>query len=228
MADSVIIVGAGKVGIHLAALLLGQGYDAQVIEIEEGRRAELDRARSGAKLVLGSGTDPDALEAAGVRQASVVAAVTGTDEVNLVCSSLARFEFGVPRTVARVNDPAHAWMFTSEMGVDVGVNQADILGFLIAEEVSVGSMMTLMKLHKGDYSVVEERVHPTALAAGKALRDLSFPSECVLAAVLRAGELIVPRGNTVLLPEDEVLAVVHGSAAPSLAALLGPAAESRG
>ena len=228
MADSVIIVGAGKVGIHLAALLLGQGYDAQVIEIEEGRRAELDRARSGAKLVLGSGTDPDALEAAGVRQASVVAAVTGTDEVNLVVSSLARFEFGVPRTVARVNDPAHAWMFTPEMGVDVGVNQADILGFLIAEEISLGSMMTLMKLHKGDYSVVEERVHPAAPAAGKAVRDLNLPAECILAAVLREGKLIVPKGGTVLLPEDEVLAVIHGSAAPALAALLGPAGEAKG
>ena len=227
MADSVIIVGAGKVGIHLAALLLGEGYDVKVIEIEEGRRAELDRGHSGAKLVLGSGTDPDALEAAGVRQASVVAAVTGTDEVNLVVSSLARFEFGVPRTVARVNDPAHAWMFTPEMGVDVGVNQADILGFLIAEEISLGSMMTLMKLHKGDYSVVEERVHPAAPAAGKAVRDLNLPAECILAAVLREGKLIVPKGGTVLLPEDEVLAVIHGSAAPALAALLGPPAGAK-
>jgi trk system potassium uptake protein TrkA len=228
MADSVIIVGAGKVGIHLARLLLGEGRDVKVLEVEEGRRAELDRALPGAKLVLGSGTDPDALEAAGARQASVVAAVTGADEVNLVVSSLARFEFGVPRTVARVNDPAHTWMFSPEMGVDVRVSQADILGFLIAEEISVGSMMTLMKLHKGDYSLVEERVHPAARAAGKAVRDLNLPAECVLAAVLRAGELIVPQGSTVLLPEDEVLAVVHGSAAPSLAALLGPPAEPPG
>ena len=175
----------------------------------------------GETLVAGSGTDPAVLEALDVRSADVVAAVTGNDAVNLVATSLARFEFGVPRTIARVKDPRHGWMFTREMGVDVTVDQADIMARLVAEQMSLGNMMTLLKLSRGAYSLVEEQVHPQAPAAGKRIMDLRFPEECILAGVLRAGRLIIPHGSTVLLPGDEVLAVVHASRAEELAAILG-------
>jgi trk system potassium uptake protein TrkA len=171
--------------------------------------------------VTGDGTDPATLEAAGVRHAHVVAAVTGTDETNLVVTSLARFEFDVPRTIARVRSPQNAWMFTPAMGVDVALNQADLLAHLTAEEMSLGDMRTLLKLRKGQYSLVEERVAPAAVAAGKAVRDLHLPTECVLAAIIRQGQLLIPRAEVVLQPGDEVLAVVHASQVSQLAALLG-------
>ena len=163
------------------------------------------------------------LRAAGIRQANVVAAVTGEDETNLVVAGLARSEFGVTRVIARVNDPKNAWMFTPKMGVDVALNQADLLAHLIAEEMSVGEMMTLLKLRKGEYSLVEEKVHPLSEAAGKAIQDISIPAECLIAAVIRGGKLLIPRGSLVLQPEDEVLAVVHSAEMAKLAAILGPA-----
>jgi trk system potassium uptake protein TrkA len=148
--------------------------------------------------------------------------VTGADETNLVVTTLARFEFGVPRIIARVNNPKNAWLFTPEMGVDVALNQADLIAHLIAEEMSLGDMMTLLKLRKGQYALVEEKVHATAVAAGKAVRDLSLPADCILAVIIRQGQLLIPRGDTVLQPADEVLAVVHASQTGQLAALLGP------
>jgi len=172
-------------------------------------------------VTIGNGTDPAILEAAGVRQAHVVAAVTGTDETNLVITSLARFAFHVPRTLARVHTPKHAWMFTPVMGVDVALNQADVLAHLIAEEMSLGEMMTLLKLRKGQYALVEEQVHPQAPAGGRALRDLPLPSECAVTAIIRSGQLLIPRPDLVLQPADEVPAVVHASQAAQLAALLG-------
>ena len=217
----VIVVGGGKVGTYLASLLLGEGYRVRVIE---ERREEIPRLQHDLPtevVVSGSGTDPNVLEAAGIRRADVVAAVTGVDETNLVVTSLARFEFSVPRIIARVNNPKNAWIFTPEMGVDVALNQADLMARLIAEEMSLGDMMTLLKLRKGQYSLVEEKVDPTSVAAGKALRDLDLPAECVLAAVIRKGQLIIPRGGLVLQPADEVLAVVHASQLVQFAALLG-------
>jgi trk system potassium uptake protein TrkA len=77
------------------------------------------------------------LEGAGVRHADVVAAVTGADEVNLLVASLARFEFAVPRTLARVNTSANAWMFVPAMGVDVAIDQADVVAHLMAEQTRV-------------------------------------------------------------------------------------------
>ena len=112
-------------------------------------------------------------------------------------------------------------MFTPEMGVDVALNQADLMGHLILEEMSLGDMVTLLKLRKGQYSLVEEKVDFGSQAAGKAVRDLELPTHCVLSAVMRKGELIIPRGDTVLEPADEVLAVVHTSQLDQLALLLG-------
>jgi trk system potassium uptake protein TrkA len=134
---------------------------------------------------------------------------------------LARFEFRVPRVIGRVNNPKNAWAFTPEMGVDVALNQAEILAKLIQEEMSLGDMMTLLKLGRGEYSIIEERVHPASIAAGRAVKDLDLPTESTLIAVLRKGQLIVPHGNTILQPADEVVAIVHHSRLSQLASLLG-------
>jgi trk system potassium uptake protein TrkA len=216
----VMIIGGGKVGTYLANLLKGEGH---VVKLIENRREEIGRLQtelSKEVVVWGNGTDPNVLEAAGIRTANVVAAVTGADEINLVVTSLARFEFGVLRTIARVNNPKNAWMFIPEMGVDVALNQADLMGHMIAEEMSLGDMMILIKLRKGQFSLVEEKVAPTSLVAGKAIRDLDLPPRCVFTAVLRKGEMLVPHGNLVLQPADEILAVVHASDLDHLAAML--------
>ncbi len=217
----VIIVGGGQTGSQLAIQLINAGHKVRVIEdrpvILERLKGELPPDT----VVAGDGSSPSVLEEAGIEQANVLAAVTGEDESNLVITTLGRFEFNVPRIIARVNNPKNAWLFTAEMGVDVALSQSDILAKLIAEEMSLGDMMTLLKLRKGEYSIVEEKVDPRALVVGKALRDIELPPQCVFAAVIRKGQLIVPNGNTELAPVDEVIALVHASQASRLAELLG-------
>lgn len=217
----IIIVGGGQVGGHLASLLLAEKHQVKIIESRTDRIATLQQTIRADMLILGSGSDPNVLEAAEIHRANVVAAVTGSDETNLAVCSLARQEFKVPRVIARVNNPKNAWLYTPEMGVDVGLNQADLLAHLIAEEMSLGDMMTLLKLRKGLYSLVEEKVHPNSIANGKAVQDLSFPQRCALAAIIRKGELTIPRGDVVLQPADEILAVIHSDEIPQLASLLG-------
>jgi trk system potassium uptake protein TrkA len=218
----VIIVGGGKTGSNAAELLLKEKQRVVVVEhrpeIIERLRQELPPGC----VVEGDGSLPSVLEQAGVSEANVVAAVTGEDEANLVVCMLARFEFSVPRIIARVNNPKNAWLFSSEMGVDVALNEADMMAHLVAEEMSLGDMITLLKLRKGQYAIVEEKVHPMAVAVGKAIRDLMLPPQCVLAAIIRKGELIIPKGDVTLQAADEILAVVHSSQAATLASLLGP------
>jgi trk system potassium uptake protein TrkA len=223
---NVIIVGGGKVGTHLASLLLAEGHPVKVVEVREVEVRHLHDDLPAGTVVSGSGTDPAVLRSAGIGDADVLAAVTGTDETNLVATSLARFEFGVPRTVARVKDPRNEWMFTEVMGVDVALSQANLMAHLVAEEMLLGNMMTLLKLSKGAFSLVEERVHPNAAAAGKKVVELKFPEECILVGVIREGRLIIPHGDTMLQPGDEVLAVVHASRAAELASILGERAQA--
>jgi trk/ktr system potassium uptake protein len=217
----VIIVGGGKTGSQLATELLNGGHKVRLIEDRPAVLERLKEELPGEVVFDGDGSSPSVLEGAGIGQAQVLAAVTGDDEDNLVITTLGRFEFGVPRIIARVNNPKNMWLFTPEMGVDVALSQSDILAKLIAEEMSLGDMMTLLKLRKGEYSIVEEKVDPRAVVVGKKLRDIVLPSQCVFAAVIRKGELIVPNGNTELTPVDEVIALVHVSQAQQLADLLG-------
>jgi trk system potassium uptake protein TrkA len=219
----VIIVGGGKTGSQLAFGLLKEGYQVKIVD---DRQVIIERLKTELPpeiVVFGDGSAPDVLEEVGIAQANVLAAVTGDDEANLVVCTLAKFEFNVPRVIARVNNPKNAWLFNEEMGVDVALNQADILAHLIAEEMSLGDMMTLLKLRKGEYSVVEEKVHATSVASGHPLMDLHLPSECVIAAIIRKGALVIPHGDTILQPADEVLAIVHASQVGELAAVLNHA-----
>ena len=219
----VMIVGGGKVGSHLARLLLDEGHAVRVIDMREDVLAKLHRDLPAEVIHAGDGTDPVRLEQTGIRRANVLAAVTGNDETNLVATSLARFEFAVPRIIGRVNNPRNAWLFTPDMGVDVALNQADLIAKMIAEEMSLGDMMTLLKLRKGEVELVEEKIHQTSLVHGKMIKEIQWPPQCTLAAVIRKGDVITPKGDTVLQAFDEVLAVVHATQRTELAKLLGRA-----
>ena len=149
-----------------------------------------------------------------------MAAVTTSDADNLALCYLARTRYNVPRTIARVNNPRTAWLFDKKFHVDAAVNQASTLASLIEEEMSLGDMMPLLKLRRGQFTLVEEKIPEGAKALGVALKDLKLPEQCVIAAIIRRGEIVVPRGITQFEVGDEVLAVVGPEAADGLAALL--------
>jgi trk system potassium uptake protein TrkA len=163
---------------------------------------------------------PAVLEAAGIREAHDVAAVTSNDSSNLVICYLAKTLFEVPRTIARVNNPNNAWLFNENFLVDMSLNSADVLAHLIEEEMSLGDMMTLFKVRRGQYSVVEEKVPAGAKAIGVELKDMDLAEHCVIAAIIRDGVMTLPRGDSTLQAEDEIIAVVSPEGARRLSDLL--------
>lgn len=207
---NVMIVGGGQTGAYLASLLIERGHKVKIIEHKESRITAMEKSLPKEIIIHGSGADPKTLEAADIRHTDVLAAVTGSDETNLVIATLARREYGIPRVVGRVNNPQNAWLFTPVMGVDSALNQADLIARLVAEEMSMGDMVTLLKLHGGNYSLVECMVEPESSVAGKALCDMDLPRECVLAAVIRDCGLLIPWGETVLQENDKVIVITHG------------------
>jgi trk system potassium uptake protein len=227
MTLQVLVVGGGRVGAALASLLHEGGHEVTVIERAAATAAALAGELVGAGVVHADGADPAVLEAAGIRRADTTVAVTGDDARNLVICSLARSEFEVPRTVARVVDPAHAWAFGPELGVDVALDQADLLARLTLEEMSLGEVATLVKLRRGDLTLVEERLPATARSVGSTLAELDLPPSCVLVGIIRDDEVVAARPGERLEAGDEVLAIVHaGEAAALTAALDGAGRES--
>ena len=204
-----------------AALLLNEGHQPRIIEMREEITERLKRELPPEIVIFGSGTSPNTLEAAGIRRMDGVAAVTGADETNLVVASLAHFEFRVKRVIARINNPKNAWLFIPQMGVDVALNQAELMGRLIVEEMSLGDMITLLKLNRGEHTMIEEWVHFKSEAVERPIRALGFPVDCVLVAIIRQGKLLIPHGSTVLEADGEVIVLTHSAQLDALARILG-------
>jgi trk system potassium uptake protein TrkA len=158
--------------------------------------------------MFADGCEVEALIAASPESADVVVAVTGDDEDNLVVSLLCKQEFGVPRVIARVNNPDNEWMFNETWGVDVAVSTPHLLTSLVEEAVSIGSLVRLLSFEGGRVRLSEVTLAPGSPAVGTAIADLDFPRDSTVVAVVRDGTVHVPRGDTALADGDEVLILV--------------------
>ncbi|WP_097014897.1 potassium channel family protein [Anaerocolumna aminovalerica] len=217
----VIIIGGGQVGSYLASLLISNGHEIKVIDNREDIVYKLENELPKESIIFGSGSDPEILKQAGIENADVVAAVSGADEINLVVSTLAKMEFGVPRVVARVNNPRNTWLYNDGMGVDVYVNQAEIMSHLVVEEMDLKNMFTLLKLSRGDYSIIQIKVGQHGKAANEFVKDLSIPKETVIIAVTRNESVIIPKGDTQILVDDDILLLTDEKSRDALKEIFG-------
>jgi trk system potassium uptake protein TrkA len=225
----VLIAGGGRTGARLASLLLNENYKVRLIENRRELLTLLHQELPTEVIYEGNPVDPSILEAAGIREAHAVAAVTSTDSVNLALCFLAKTMFEVPRTIARVNNPNNAWLFNEKFHVDVALNSADVLAHLIQEEMSLGDMMTIFKVRRGRYSVIEEKVPAGAKGIGIQLKDMGLAEYCVISAIIRDGVMTLPRGDSALQENDEIIAVASPEGAQKLAELLAsPRGSQRG
>ncbi|MGE5642660.1 MAG: potassium channel family protein, partial [Byssovorax cruenta] len=199
---------------------INQNYKVRLVEHRRDLLAYLHQELPTEVIYEGNPVAPDVLEAAGIRDAHSVAAVTSNDSANLVICYLAKMQFEVPRTIARVNNPNNAWLFNENFRVDVSLNSADVFAHLIQEEMSLGDMMTIFKIRRGRYAVVEEKVPQGAKAIGVPLKDMDLAEHCVIAAIIRDGVMTLPRGDSTLEAEDEIIAVASPEGAQKLSELL--------
>jgi trk system potassium uptake protein TrkA len=224
---NVLIAGGGRTGATVARTLAAGGHDVRLIEHRTDVLPHLHRELPTEIIYEGNAGDPRTLELAGAGHTDVVVATMGDDGANLSICFVARERFKVPRTIAAINNPRNAWLFTKTFHVDVALNQADILAGLIEQEMSLGDMMTLLKLRHGDYSLVSEKLHASAPAVGKAIQELQFPRHATICAILRRGDVVIPRGNVRFETDDEVLALADAASLPALAALFGQTTTTR-
>ncbi|MDX1378273.1 MAG: NAD-binding protein [Anaerolineales bacterium] len=216
----VLIAGGGRTGARLANLLLNQDYKVRLIENRPELLSHLHQELPTEVIYEGHPVDPSVLEAAGAREVHAIAAVTSNDSLNLALCFIAKSMFEVPRTIARVNNPNNTWLFNDKFNVDVALNSADVLAHLIQEEMSLGDMMTLFKIRRGRYSVVEEKVPAGAKVIGVKLMDLDLAEHCVIAAIIRGGVMTLPRGDSSLQEDDEIIAVASPEGVQKLSDLL--------
>ncbi len=216
----VVVVGAGSVGRYMAEQLAANGHSVTLLDSDERVSARHQRNVANVEWVIGDGCEVATLERVGAATCDVLAAVTGDDEDNLVVSLLAKQEFGVPRVVARVNNPGNHWMFDSMWGVDVSVSTPHLLTSLVEEAVFVGAWVPLMSFDKGRTHLAEVTLDARSPAAGREISALGLPRGSSIVAVVRDGHVITPHPDVVLRAGDEVLVLAGEAAQDELRALL--------
>jgi trk system potassium uptake protein TrkA len=206
----VVIAGGGSVGRFIAEQLHGNGHDVLIVDNDASvvrRHVQEDDPR-GVGWLQADACEVSQLARADLQEADVVAAVTGDDEDNLVISLLAKQEFGVPRVVARVNNPKNEWMFNEMWGVDVAVSTPHLLTGLVQEAVTVGAFIRLLSFEGGRAKLAEVTLAADSPANDREIVDLGLPRDSTVVAVIRKDRLIVPRGDTIVRGGDEVLVLV--------------------
>jgi trk system potassium uptake protein len=206
---NVLIVGGGRTGFFLGQVLAKTGHCLTIVERRHDASSRLSADLPFAKVVVGDGTLPRILHKADAHKADAVAAVTDVDKDNIMVSLLVHKEFNAPLVIARVNNPKNAWLFTKQMGVDVALDQVSMLGRLIQEEISLGEIVTLLKLGRGELTLLQERLTPVSAAVGKQICDLRLPPDTLLIAIFRHGRILVPRGATILNANDQLIAIAR-------------------
>jgi trk system potassium uptake protein TrkA len=191
----VVIAGAGSVGRSIAHELLVSGHKVTLID------------RQPSAMRVASVAEADWLLA---DACDVVVAATGDDKVNLVVSFLSKTEFGVPRTVARVNNPKNEWMFDEAWGVDVAVSTPRIMTAMVEEAVAVGDLVKIFTFHQSGAEILEVTLPTDSPMVGTLVGQVVWPRDAVLAAIVRGAQPIAPSPDDALEAGDELL-IVAGS-----------------
>lgn len=215
----VAIAGAGNVGRSIARELLASGHKVLLIDRDPG--AVKPESVPGAEWLVADACEMSALDEARLEQCDVAIAATGDDKANLVHSLLAKTEFSVPRTVARVNHPSNEWMFDEVWGVDVAVSTPRLMSALVEEAVTVGDLVRLFSFGGGSANLVELTLPAGSPYVGRRTDELALPEHAVLVAVVRDGHPSAPQPAMALHGNDELLFVVGAEHEIALAQCLG-------
>ena len=219
----VTIAGAGNVGRSIAKELIANGHS--VLLIDRAPNAIKPASVPEAEWLLADACELDSLTEARLDTSDVSIAATGDDKVNLVHSLLAKTEFGVSRTVARVNHPGNEWLFDDMWGVDVAVSTPRLMCALVEEAVTVGDLVRLMTFQKGRTNLVEMTLPDSSPTVGRRIGEINWPGETVLTAIIRDGRGMAPDRDGALEAGDELMFLIDPDHETELSRFLSPRAH---
>lgn len=201
----IVVVGGGKVGYYVAKTLLENGNEVSLIEKDEVT-CRLIADELDIPVICDDGTTVEALLSAGTVNADALVAVTGNDQDNIVTAQIAKRKFQVERVITRANDPKNVTAMKT-LGTDIAVSSTQIITDLIDSEIDV-DVKLLATLNQGEANIIELRASKDFNPEKLPLSQLDIPQNCVIIAVVSGGKMVIPRGGTVISPDDRVTAIV--------------------
>jgi len=215
----VMIAGGSQEGLFLAELLEDNGIECTVLDRDRRRCVELAERLPHSLVLHADATDLELLEMEGVSGIDGFVAATGNDETNLLSSLLAK-SVGATNVVSLVHKFEYIRL-VPRVGIDASVSPRIAAVNAILRYVRRGRVMTVATLSGIDAEAIEFAVHAKSAIANKALRDVRFPKQGVVGTILRGNEIILPRGQDVVLPGDDVIVFAMPAAIPEVEKLFG-------
>jgi len=211
----IIIVGGGSVGYHLCKALLKEGHEVLVLD-KDATKCDNFEDELGSVCVRGDGCEVATLAEAGVSRAEVFIAATDEDEDNLVACQIAKHKFGVPRTIARVNDPKDEEIFR-KLGVDCPISVTNLILEHIEEKIPTHPLIHLLTMGEEKIEIVEVKILEGSKSVGKSVKELSLPADSILALLIRNGQRPqVPTADTILEVNDRIIALTTAESEEAL------------
>ena len=199
-----VIIGGGKVGFYLARHLIERDYEVTLVEKDPARVEWIEHQMGSVSVMVGDGDEMAFLATTGIERAGVVIACTGDDEDNLVACQLAKGKFGVPRTIARVNNPVNVHVFTA-LGVDVPVSATELLMGLIESEIAGSDAVRGVAVKSSGANLVDVAMPDVSRLVGRRLREVDLPAGDLVVCIVRAGEPVLPAPDEVIQARDELI-----------------------
>ena len=200
----VLIIGGGKVGFYLAKHLIDRGYEVTLCEKNAQRAEWITHQLGTVSIMVGDGDEMAFLATTGIERAGVVVACTGDDEDNLVACQLAKRQFGVPRTIARVNNPTNVKVFRA-LGIDVPVSATELLMGLIEAELGQSELVRGIAVKASGASLVDDALPELSSLVGQRLDQARLPEGEIVVCIVRGGKSVVPRPDEVVEKGDELI-----------------------
>lgn len=216
----VVVVGGSEIGFHVARLLSERGLRPRLIEADPERAREIAEALPGAMVMGTDATDLGFLEREHVGEADVLVSVLDNDERNLLQVLLAN-RLGVERTVAIIEQPSYTELFEA-VGLDVGLSPRSVIAEEITQFTQSGNMENVAFIETDKAEVIEVEVGADSVVVDRPIREAvaELPDGVVIGAVTRGGEMVTPRGGTVIRAGDHVVVFAAIEVADEVAALL--------
>jgi trk system potassium uptake protein len=212
----VVVTGGGAIGRHLSFDLAQRGHEVTLVEQNKATVDTLREEMPEVKVLLGDACEPWVLEDAELSAADVVVAATGDDEDNIVVANLAKFEFEVPRVVARVKNALNTWLYEPDIGVDVVVSAPHTIAEMIEEQVVVGDVVQLLRLPEGQGAIVETTVPEHSQLVGRSVAETVWPPGCVAVALVRSSQIVPALTATRLDAGDRLICLTDVAQAEAL------------
>tara|TARA_Y100000590_G_scaffold467791_1_gene647991 strand:+ start:4053 stop:5420 length:1368 start_codon:yes stop_codon:yes gene_type:complete len=207
LAKTILIIGGGNIGLHLAKLLeTVEGLRIKIIEKNKTRAEHLASELSSAMVICGDALDEKILKEANIEEVETVFALTNDDEDNVMSCVLAEKYSPSKRTIAIVNKHNYS-LLQESLKIDDLVDPRMTTVSTIMKHVHMGTIDTVYSLLDGQYEFLEAKILETSELVNKTIKDSSLPDEVRIGAIVRKNKVMIPK-STLVFEKDDIVVVL--------------------